>query len=416
MRFNQTLADQVDADVTGDAIDSYSHIQVLLEGLFHLGRLPNSLSFIRDRISIEMYHVVDRVLIEVQRQHPENEEMGSSSENHMIFKSFLTELFTKLQSVLDGHIFGLDVSHELLEISPNDEFGVSSPQTSPSRLYGSEQSLATNAFEIYSKREVATAIQNEIKALLYDYLTASEQNAGGMPVLAIAEMLKDNRKGLKRQLNQIYKLKTIPEDSVKKMFIGVCERGLVEEAEVGVVERGHKQLVSSTPSNILIAYKPTLNFMALLEKKLGMRLANFQMFLEDFYFNSYLPMIQEEILVYFHANVNGIDAFQEEVYGDVEYPLIKSALCMILQIHGISRLIKAVPIHSVELLKFMEFTLKKFYEKCVGRFRSLIADDKEEVEEEAGNSNVLSVIWATDAELVNLFEKNTYLGSKRVFF
>jgi hypothetical protein len=62
----------------------------------------------------------------------------------------------------------------------------------------------------------------------------------------------------------------------------------------------------------------------------------------------------------------------------------------------------------------MEFTLKKFYEKCVGRFRALIADDNEEVEGEDTSSNVLSVIWASDAELVALFAKNSYRGSKQV--
>jgi exocyst complex component 4 len=393
-------------------------MQVLLEGLFHLGRLPDSLNFIKDRISIEMYHLVDRVLTEVERLNPESDELGTNVENHMIFKVFLTNLFSKLQSVLDGHIYIIDISSELLHIKPDlDEDGIHmGPEIvppSPKKHFGSEQSLAPNAFEIYSKREVATAIQNEIKALLYDYLTATEQTTGGMPVLAIAEMLKESKKGVKRQLNQIYKLKTTPEETVKKMFMGICEK-VVEEADAGVVESGHRQLVASNPSNILVAYKPTLNFMAQLETKLGMRLANFKMFLEDFIFNSYLPMIQEEILVYFHANVNGIDAFQEEVYGDVEYPLIKSALCMVLQIHGISRLIKNVPVHSSELLKFMEFTLKKFYEKCVGRFRTLIADDKEEAEDEDKSSNVLSVVWAADAELVGIFEKNTYLDSKTV--
>ena len=48
-------------------------------------------------------------------------------------------------------------------------------------------------------------------------------------------------------------------------------------------ENGHRLLVPRHPSHILVAYKPTLDFMNSLERKLNIRLANFQMFLDDFY-------------------------------------------------------------------------------------------------------------------------------------
>lgn len=304
------------------------------------------------------------------------------------------------------------------------------------------------AFDVYSRREVAIAIQNEVKALLYDYLTMSDQHVkAGIPVLAISEMLKDNRKGLKRQQKQLYHLKTAAEDVVKKAFQEACpmfgEGQAAEPTRVyqdhevfgqadrfeNVIETGHRQIVVSSPSNILIAYQPTLEFMTGMEKKIMMRLANFKMFLEDFIFNVYLPQIQEQVLVYFHANVNGIDAFQADRYPDAPYPLIKSALCIVLEMYGICRTIKCVPIHSNELVKFVEFTLKKFYEKCCVRFKGLLRTEettfKEEKEKESKSSeneealqssNILSVQWATDPEIIALFEKNTYLSQNVLLF
>ncbi len=88
-------------------------------------------------------------------------------------------------------------------------------------------------------------------------------------------------------------------------------------------EQGHRLLVPPHPSHILVSYKPTLDFMALLEKKVNQRLKDFKMYLDDFVFNVYLPAIQEQVLVYYHASVNGIDAFQADVYPDALYPLIK---------------------------------------------------------------------------------------------
>jgi hypothetical protein len=58
--------------------------------------------------------------------------------------------------------------------------------------------------EIYSKREVATSIQNEVKALLYDYLSGSNQdNTGGTSVLSISELLRDTKK-TKLRLSKVF--------------------------------------------------------------------------------------------------------------------------------------------------------------------------------------------------------------------
>lgn len=69
LRFSKSTPfyDEIDLDNSNLHVDSFSHIQVLLEGLFHLDKLEHALGYLKDRIGIELYHVVDRVLTEIEK-------------------------------------------------------------------------------------------------------------------------------------------------------------------------------------------------------------------------------------------------------------------------------------------------------------------------------------------------------------
>jgi hypothetical protein len=307
--------------------------------------------------------------------------------DHAIFNLFLGVLYERLSSVLDGHVHMLRCVGELVSITEDEmeegsfeDLSIHQHQQSGKNLVDTKDS---NVVTLYTKRDIAVAIQNEVKTLLYGYLTNEDVNINSsIPVLAINEMLKDNKKGGKRVMKAIFHFKSLPGDEVKKAFMEACPLGASfserrSEDVYGnvdrfttIIERGHKCLIQTNASNILVAYQPTLDFMLAMERKVGIRLANFKMYLEDFIFNVYLPQIQEQVLVYFHANVNGIDSFQADRTPDAPFPLMKSALCLVLEMNGICRMIQCMPVQAVELVKFVEFTFKKFYEKCCGRFRS----------------------------------------------
>jgi exocyst complex component 4 len=78
-----------------------------------------------------------------------------------------------------------------------------------------------------------------------------------------------------------------------------------EDKFENAIESGHRMLITPTPAIILVTFRPTIEFMNRIERKVMVRLANFKIFLEDFIFNVYLPQIQEQISVYQHANING---------------------------------------------------------------------------------------------------------------
>lgn len=222
----------------------------------------------------------------------------------------------------------------------------SPPQLSINDHKPSVLNLTQTSLVAYTLQELATAVQSEVKGLLYDYLSHNDTStSSAVPaVLAITEMLKD-KKGSKRPLTQLFHLKTGAEDHIKKLFRDTCPMldvsspgaqsdfpneppqelyEIQERFDGPSVESGHKLLIPTKPSNILVSYQPTIDFMMSLERKVNHRLADFKMYLDDFLFHVYLPQVQEQVLVYYHANINGIDAFQADRYPDAMYPLIKA--------------------------------------------------------------------------------------------
>jgi exocyst complex component 4 len=200
------------------------------------------------------------------------------------------------------------------------------------------------SLDIYSKKDVAAGIQNEVKALLYDYLTGSNHsNQVTGSIFAISEMLKETKKGSMSNDKNIFNLQRFPDESLKKIFQDYCHftqdsldktKELQDQIKDGletvttdkftnVIESGHQLLVPPDASNILVSFKPTIEFMMKIENLIGTKLTNFKVFLDDFIFNVYLPRIQEQVMVYHHANINGIDSFQPDRYPAAEYPLIK---------------------------------------------------------------------------------------------
>jgi hypothetical protein len=89
------------------------------------------------------------------------------------------------------------------------------------------------------------------------------------------------------------------------------------------IENGHKLLVSPAVSHILVCFEPTIIFMKRIERLIGVKLQNFNIFLNDFVSNIYLPHVQEQILVFHHSNINSIDAFQADKNAVANLPLIK---------------------------------------------------------------------------------------------
>ena len=358
-----------------EIVEPYYHMQEIIEVLYHLGELDNSLQTVKDRITVDTYNVVSQVIQEVEEEFPSCSDKNvyiddgdDSPQDHVIIYRLLYLLYERMFAVVEGHLFIFKCLEAI-----HTEFNV-------------EKAM------IYSKREVAAVIQNEVKALLYDYLSggAVDNSQNGTSIVALTEMLKDTSKEKLKLSKQLFYIKQQPDDVYTRELKLQCgyqiDIALVAESPssegmqldhimlesfVTAIQSGHKMLVPPAVSHILVCFEPTVLFMRQLEQKIGMNLVNFNVFLTDFIMNIYLPNIQEQILVYHHSNIHGIDAFQAEKCPAADYPLIKSALCMVLATHGICRLTKMMPIHSEELIRVLIQLLGKYYQYCVRRLNSL---------------------------------------------
>ena len=405
--------------------EPFYHMQEIIEVLYHLSELDISLKSIKDRITVDVYNVVSQVIQEVEIEYPSCSDKNiyiddgdDCPQDHVIIHRLLNLLYERMFAVVEGHLFIFRCIESIQK-----EFNV-------------EPSI------VYSKREVAAAIQNEVKALLYDYLSGAVDNSNsGTSIVALTEMLKETYSKEKLRVNkQLFHIKQVPDDSLTRelkmqcgyqvdVTIDIPESPSADamqldhillESFVTAIQSGHKMLVPSAVSHILVCFEPTVIFMRQLEHKIGMNLVNFNVFLTDFIMNIYLPHIQEQILIYHHANINGIDAFQAEKCPAADYPLIKSSLCMVLATHGICRLIKMMPIHSEELVKVLIKMLEKYQAYCSRRLNSickLIIDlllvDSGAMDEDVAieDPEIISLKWAKNPAIRELLAQNTFLTS-----
>ncbi|KAI8894398.1 Sec8 exocyst complex component-specific domain-containing protein [Globomyces pollinis-pini] len=393
-------------------IDSYALMIEVVEGLFHLGSLSDSLMFLKDRIRVDISRLVGGIIDEIEQIQTQSIEKGlNSSEiaaevyaDHVIFNMLLHSLFQKLQAVLDGHLF-------LLE------------------CVGGFQEKSGQQFETYTRREVGMCIQHEIKSLLYDYMTGRDHSSKLFsPAIVVSEMINDTKLYKDRPKVPIY-LNLKPDESIKKIYFELQPNSINDYTKISlndkfskVNETSHKILINPTPSNIIIAYKPAMEFVSNMELSVASKLGNFKAFLDEFIFNTYFPRIQDQILAYYQVHINGVDAFQADRIPEAPYPLVKSAMSVILATHGILRTIWCMPVHQNELIKFLESLLLKYYDKCFQRFRcndfflmlDLFSGDDTVSETESNSSTVLSVQWAMDPEISDVISDITHFSAKKI--
>ncbi|KAJ3201082.1 hypothetical protein HDU82_008374 [Entophlyctis luteolus] len=382
---------------------------------------------IRDRISLEFYHTVERTIQEVDQRlfrrksnfaHMETSHsnafdligLSNRLQDAHILRELLCTLFEKFELIIEGHEFVLGILHVKL----------------------AESSIET---EVYTMHDVWNVVQNEVKSLLYDYLTrTSRATHFESTIVSINEDLKENRTPLAK--GRLSKLTTGRADEAVaeylkmqqlQSFLKSSDSTLTADecllSSAGVVDKyattestGHRLLIRPDPYNVLIAFKPTMNFVERMENAISFKhvkcqqyliTGKFSVFLNDFILNVFLPSMEEKVLEYFHNFVNGTEAFISEYNPEISpFPLMKSVVHVIALIHAMCRTLYAMPVHQLEFIRMIEMVLVKFYEKILAKYKSLFAGEISN--EDYNGVGVLSAGWACEEEIVQLLLKNTY--------
>ncbi|KAJ3350234.1 hypothetical protein HDU83_009804 [Entophlyctis luteolus] len=448
LQYNNTFSQEFLEDLESNPeLDSYKYIKTIIQSLKMIGRLPEAVNIIRDRISLEFYHTVERTIQEVDQRlfrrksnfaHMETSHsnafdligLSNRLQDAHILRELLCTLFEKFELIIEGHEFVLGILH--VKVSETE------CQSFEQQLQLAESSIET---EVYTMHDVWNVVQNEVKSLLYDYLTrTSRATHFESTIVSINEDLKENRTPLAK--GRLSKLTTGRADEAVaeylkmqqlQSFLKSSDSTLTADecllSSSGVVDKyattestGHRLLIRPDPYNVLIAFKPTMNFVERMENAISFkhvkcqqylmlitlnRTGKFSVFLNDFILNVFLPSMEEKVLEYFHNFVNGTEAFISEYNPEISpFPLMKSVVHVIALIHAMCRTLYAMPVHQLEFIRMIEMVLVKFYEKILAKYKSLFAGEISN--EDYNGVGVLSAGWACEEEIVQLLLKNTY--------
>jgi exocyst complex component 4 len=141
--------------------DTFSYIHLLIESLNSLGRLDTAVENIAQRLPVELFRVVERCSNEVDQRYPAGVRSGRSFHDPLNFKdpartTILNDLFGTLYARFEAIAEGHRVVHEVISgITKRDGTRGSSSLTS-------------------GFRELWKLFQSEIRSILHDYLSSSE--------------------------------------------------------------------------------------------------------------------------------------------------------------------------------------------------------------------------------------------------
>ncbi|KAJ3037904.1 hypothetical protein HDV00_001248 [Rhizophlyctis rosea] len=241
--------------------DSFQYMRNLLEGLHLLGRLPHAFEVTRDRLPVELYYVVERTIQEIDQRQPRGLSKSTSAEmaasglpdlidhySHAdqaaILDDLLSLLYQKYQCIIQGHTFILDV---IADIHKNTE----------------------DFTPAYTIDDAWTIVQNEIKALLYDYLTVANRSATQTTtIMSMNEIMKQKVRSRDHTMPAV----DIVTMTVDESLVGSTgiPSGIIDKY-ASVVATGHRLLVAPDAQNVLVAYKPTCEFIKDVEASIAAR-------------------------------------------------------------------------------------------------------------------------------------------------
>ncbi|RCI02454.1 hypothetical protein CU098_009274 [Rhizopus stolonifer] len=425
--------------------DSYYYIEIITEALLVLGEIPAAIETIQERLSVEIHAIVDKTIAQVEARHvntgatsrkndkntDENDiyclDKANSESKNEILKDLLWTLYSKLEAVLRGHRFLETCARRIKK------------RIQTAKANSEEVGFSTD-FNIYHFHEIWRPVQTEIRSILQDYLSSSDQNIVSVnentsnksfrgkrdnprQLFSFAEAGGDNEldesyEGLKKTLLLSYK-KQIPGFDVSNPNASIHST-IVDKFANDVSSKGHKVLVKPDAYNVSVLLKPTMAFLQRLRQVFpnydDHNEEGFGSFLDDFAVNVFLPQIEEKVMQLIQHATVGLDAFQDarDYKNYSRYPIAKSAVALISVIQSLCRTMHSMPFHTDEYVRLVEVVLLKFYEKCYQRFYSTVARGSSYADDQQKNVTDVTIStsgdWAQDESLVGLLAQNPFFN------
>ncbi|GAA5875446.1 hypothetical protein JCM8547_004407 [Rhodosporidiobolus lusitaniae] len=445
-------------------VDSFAYVEMLLEALAALGKLGYALDAVGQRVQGEMFALVEGTVEEVEERNDMTKQFASTTSSSTTRpSSFFSPPspnpnpssslpFSTSSSSAHSHSWATDGVASLLRLSASETSTLASSVETLRDLFWTLYSKLDAvlqgfrvAYEVagriaerrdfkdatlvktssgnllFSLLDVWKPVQQEVRALLHDYLTDDESGtvSSRNPIVSVNEVLRfpgRPRDGAKHifkfgdsDLQASSKLLRPFEDSlnaaIKSAVPGLITDGLpsttttsaliVASTDPSSSSSGsrssglngtHKALVPADAFNVSVLFGPTLAFLERVKEIMPGGLigedetnasTGFGGFIEEFVARTFLPQLEEKVASVFHQAVGGIDAFQEDPnYKRVSrVPIVRSVTNLMLLISSLCSMLRATPFHRENYSQLIVSVIHQFYQKCLERFKDLTARD-----------------------------------------
>ncbi|KAI6162039.1 Sec8 exocyst complex component-specific domain-containing protein [Pisolithus thermaeus] len=436
MSISSTTSQPVQGNINPEA-DSFTYIEILLESLAILGKLGNTLDTVMQRLSSEIYTLVEATVSEVE------ERAEQSKRNTLI-------LSTSVGSKLDGgYIFacsslpGMDSAHF------HPAAGASAMLVSSLRLTALElpakqadhEILRDLFWTVFSKLDAVTQglrvvfeVSNRIgsrrdfkdssgakagalsllpmsgvRTLLLDYLTDEERSsvAGRNPVTSINEVLREGR-FTRDKLKVIFRFA----DSDIRTSTKVLRRhegellhslrdtmpGLAHSSSENAIQTAlsivttddhapdpgqhHRLLIKPDAFHISVLFQPTLTFLSRIADVFPHDMDNARSMaelLDDFVLKVYLPQLEEKVSLLFHHAISSPDTFQPDILSTrfSPQPLLKVTTQTMALINSLCMMLRTTPFHEENYSRLIIGVIIQLYQRCSDRLQVLVSKEQQ---------------------------------------
>ncbi|KAM5342423.1 hypothetical protein ACJ41O_013389 [Fusarium nematophilum] len=401
-----TILDAIDVDKTliedpmkNPEADTFYYVGLLVESLNKLGRLQNAVETLKQRLPVELFGIVNETINEVDQRHPSSLRGGSTKgdglhvygtrETQMradVIYDLLWSLYGKFEAIGEGH----RIFHESIKVLIRRE------------------GAGNNSALLGSFKELWNLYQNEIRALLHNYVTTdadvyqfdspSPGNAMGGKEKAMREHLfkfsEANNKSV--EITTEYDaLDGIIQDAVpglgsRKQGADKKNRLAVDGSRKGDVSFGsshqttgsYKSLVEPSVFNMSLLLPPTLVFLQRLKSIVppGSDLAasTLTTFLDNFLVNVFQPQLDETLAKLSDTVFGEVDAFaQDPAWSQVaRRPVFRGTTAFFEVVTAFCRMLGTIPPDQA-LSSLIVTQMMRYYDRCFSWYKSLVVKAQE---------------------------------------
>lgn len=392
--------------------DSFHYIQVIIESLHRLGRLPEAIDSIEERLPVELFKVVERSNNEVQLRHPKAlrsdtqksqtaaaDDLSLDQMQSAVLKDLLDTLFAKFEAIAEAH----RVFHDVVA-------GVS-------RRDGSYSGFdLTRGF-----KELWKLYQSEMRSLLHDYLSAaggptqrSGQSMANEGNIFRQQRDKAKKCNFKMDLvdRQAIELKPSREEVVEiwqKFVPGLVSLSqsdasnstLLAHGRGDTSAAGHKLLVEPSVFNISSLLPQSVVFLNRLKDivppNTDIIIESLSTFLNDFLINVFHPQLEDTITDYCSQSFVQLDAFQQDPqWGQhAQKPVFKGTIKFFDIVTSFCRMLDDLT-HDQLFTQLLITQMNTYYDRCSGWYKALVIRSQTEGE---GRQSKAAASLADSAEV-----------------